>query len=171
MALLLEVYFKTTHVMKFMKYILYSFVIAFSFLQCKSAAHLANNHSPILFGSVYYKDSVSSTFNIKEGFNIYIPMASNAHYITLDSIYFKGRLSKLSKINDTLYTGFIKNENTRKPDIVMSSNPLEEYGNAVPKIPEKQGFQLKENACMVSYKDEQTIKWIKIENMSFKPLF
>lgn len=47
----------------------------------------------------------------------------------------------------------------------MSNEPYAEYGNKVPKLPEKPSFKLKENECVVSYKEEDKIKYFKIKNM------
>ena len=154
--------------MKFFKYILFCFIIAFSFLQCKSSRFLKND-LPLKVGSVYYQDVISNNLNVKKGFKIYIPIISNSNHIILDSVYFRGKVSKLTMENESLYSGFFKN--STKPDIVMSSNLLDEYGNTVPKIPQKQIFQLKEDECMVGYVQNDTLNWFKITNISFKPLF
>ncbi len=47
----------------------------------------------------------------------------------------------------------------------MSNEPNAEYGNPIPKIKEKLPFALKENDCVISYKESDKTKYFKIEKI------
>ena len=137
-------------------FLLMSFMIV-SFYNCSSTKML-QNESPFEIGEVYYSESNSEI-------QVYISVKSNPNNIILDSIYFQGKKSKLELENASLAVGHFKTESIQRQDIIMSNEPYAEYGNKVPKLPEKFPFELKENECVVSYKETGIIKYFKIENM------
>lgn len=141
---------------KITKFLLMTFIMV-SFYNCSSAKMFQDN-LPFLIGEVYYQESSTDI-------NVYIPIKSNPNNIILDSIYFQGKKTKLEFENASLAVGRFKTESTQKQDIIMSNEPYAEYGNKVPKLPEKSPFELKGNECVVNYKEENKIKYFKIENM------
>ena len=50
----------------------------------------------------------------------------------------------------------------------MSNEPYAEYGNKVPELPKKSFFQLKENECVISYKQSGKTKYFKIKGLTKK---
>jgi hypothetical protein len=52
----------------------------------------------------------------------------------------------------------------------MSSEPKEEYGSQAPQLPKKIPFELERSECVVSYKDNKSIKYVKIDNINEKPI-
>ena len=131
--------------------------ILLSFFNCSSAKMLQND-VPFEIGEAYYQESNSDI-------HVYIPIKSNPDNIILDSIYFQGKKAKLESENASLALGRFKIQPTQKQDIIMSNEPYAEYGNKVPKIPEKSAFDLKDNECIVSYKEDNEIKYFKIKNV------
>jgi len=134
-------------------------VLMASFFQCSSSKMLQKN-LPFEIGKAYYQESTS-------GIHIFIPMKSNPNNILLDSVYFKGKQIKLEH-KDKLFVGMFKTNRIEKRDIIMSNEPYAEYGNKVPNLTQKARFELKEHECMVSYKEDGTIKYFKIKNITSK---
>lgn len=127
-----------------------------SFYHCSSSKRLQNK-LPFEIHEAYYQESNSGT-------NVYISIKSNPNNIILDSIYFKGKQVKLGQENN-LFVGRFASSIIQKQDIIMSNEPYAEYGNKVPKLPEKLPFELKDNECVLSYKEDNSIKYFKIKNV------
>ncbi|WP_100613732.1 hypothetical protein [Confluentibacter citreus] len=135
--------------------------IMVSFYNCSSAKMLQNE--PLFeIGEAYYQASNSDI-------HVYISIKSNPNNILLDSVYFKGKQAKLEHENN-LFVGRFKSSIIQKQDIIMSNEPYAEYGNKTPKLPEKLPFELKESECVVSYIDDNSIKYFKIKNVVQKEL-
>lgn len=136
-----------------------------SFSQCSSAQKLQEK-APTKFGEVYCESWVAGVQGGGSGINIFIPVSDTS--IKLDSVYFRGQAEKLSTKpqNKQLFIGYFKTEaNTQKGDIIMSGNPNEEVGNQMPKLPKKIPFELKDSECVITYKEGETTKYYKIENV------
>jgi len=52
----------------------------------------------------------------------------------------------------------------------MSNDPNAEFGNEMPEISQKIPFVLKDNECVISYKDGKTTKYFKVDNITEKDL-
>jgi hypothetical protein len=135
-----------------------------SFSQCASTAKLEDK-APLEFGDVYYKEWSNPARYTGSGLNLFIPITSNTGNIILDSIYFKDKQVKLEFVNDTLFVGRFETDKNKPLDIVMSSEPLAEYGNKAPKLSEKLPFELKGDECVISYKAGKKTKFFKISNI------
>lgn len=137
-------------------------IFSAAFSQCAST-NKQETSLPLKLGDVYYQENgVDAT--------IVIPIISNPNNIVLDSIFFQWKEAKLEFRNNTKYVGRFEIKTSIKPDIIMSNEPYGEYGNKVPEIPRKSRFQLKENECMVSYKQGNSIKYFRIENIKKRML-
>ncbi len=139
--------------------------IMLSFSQCSSAQKLQEK-APTAFGEVYCENWVAGVQGGGAGTNIFIPVEDTS--IVLDSVYFRGKAVKLQTKpqNTKVFIGYFTSDfNAPKPDMVMSADTKEEYGNKLPKKETKIPFELKDNACVVSYKDGTTTKYFKIENV------
>mgnify|MGYP006945858782 CR=1 FL=1 len=135
-----------------------------SFSQCSSAKKLQET-TPINLGEVYYQSWVAGVRGGGSGVNVFIPIESNPNNIELDSIYFKGQKSKLEITNSKLAIGRFLTDANQMEDVIMSIEPQAEYGNKAPELPKKAPFELKEDQCVISYKQGKTIKYYKILNM------
>lgn len=138
-----------------------------TFINCASSQNLEKSVS-LEIGEVYYQKWVAGIEGAGSGINVYIPVESNTNNITLDSICFRGKKVKLELKNNTLYVGHFKSDANQKKDMVISSDRLAEYNNPIPNIPEKIPFELKENECVVSFKEAHKIKYYKISNITKK---
>ncbi len=140
-----------------------------SFSQCSSSKNLQKN-APLELAQVYFQKWIAGVEGGGSGLNIFIPVTDNS--IVLDSVYFRGKAAKLElKQQDSMfYVGrFISDLNTKK-DIIMSNEPYAEYGNEMPKTSIKIPFELKENECVISYKEGKETKYFKVDNIVEKDL-
>lgn len=138
--------------------------IIVSFSQCASTLKLQDN-LPIEIDEVYYQTWVAGVKGGGSGINVFIPMESNSNTILLDSMYFRGKSTKIEYANDTLAIGRFKTKANQKQDIIMSNEPYAEYANKVPEIPEKIPFELKDDECIVSYLEKNKTKYFKIKGI------
>jgi hypothetical protein len=142
-------------------------MVMFSFSQCSSQKKLQEK-APVAVSKAYCQTWVAGARGGGSGINIFIPVESvSEEGVELDSVYFRGRSAKLETKpqNNTLYIGRFLTKANERYDLVMSGDSKEEYGNKRPESTEKIPFELKENECVVSYKDGKKMKYFKIENI------
>lgn len=138
-----------------------------SFSRCSSQKKLQDK-APMSIGDVYCQSWVGGIQGAGSGINIFIPAETLADKdVVMDSVYFRGKKVKLETKpqNSKLYIGRISTSFNKPKNIIMSSDGNAEYGNKLPEIPEKIPFDLKDNECVVSYKEGNKIKYFKIENV------
>ncbi|WP_424492845.1 hypothetical protein [Salinimicrobium sp. GXAS 041] len=125
--------------------------------------------APVAFQQAYYTPWVGGVKGSGAGYNLFIPVNGEMAEVQLDSVYFRGKKAKLTTKpqNDNLYIGhFETSSGTKKaPDLVMSSDPREEYGNQAPEIIRDFPFELKEDEAVVSFRKEGKTSYFKISNI------
>jgi len=142
-------------------------IVMTSFSQCSSAQKL-QKEAPVKLGTAYYQYWVAGIQGGGSGINLFIPTENpSLKNIHLDSVYFRGKVSKLEfkPNNPSLFIGRFTSLGNQRKDIIMSNKPNAEYGNELPKLKEKIPFDLKENECVVSYIEDDKIKYFQIENI------
>lgn len=144
-------------------------IVMASFSQCSSTKKLQEN-TPLALGKVYFQKWIAGIEGGGAGLNIYIPTEDNS--IELDSVYFRGKATKLEIKNQNriIYIGRFISDFNKKKDIVMSNEPYTEFGNEMPKMPQKIPFELKDNECVISYKEGKKTKYFKVSNIVEKDL-
>ena len=156
--------------MKLLKNSIFSIVlltIMTSFSNCSSSQTLQEK-APLALGDVYFQHWNAGIKDGGSGINLFISTKTkNYNHTKLDSVYFRGKAAKLNIIEDKtiVYVGRFETKFNQPKDIVMSSNPLDEYNNPLLNQNEKIPFTLKDSECVVSYKVGQTTKYFKIENI------
>lgn len=153
--------------MKSFKFIVVFTIFATLVSSCSSAQKLQEK-APMTIGDVYFERWVAGVQGGGMGINLFIPVSKEIPAtLQLDSVYFRGHSTKLELIQgeNPLYVGRFQLKSNQKSDIVMSSDPNEEYGNEAPKIATKFPFELKDTECVVSYKLGNDTKYFKIENI------
>ena len=159
--------------MQIFKTVLFLFFLCLamaSFSQCTSSKQtqepILQNKGPIPIGKSYFQAWVAGIQGGGSGINVHIPKPKTD--VKPDSIFFRGMKSKLNKDNFG-YVAQFKTQANQKDDVIMSNEPQQEYGNTLNE--EKNfPFQLKENECVVSYLENNTIKYFKIQNLIEKPM-
>ena len=53
--------------------------------------------------------------------------------------------------------------------MIIHLNPKKEFGNTMHEIPKAIPFELRENDCVISYRDGEKTKYFKIENLRREP--
>ena len=142
-------------------------LIMFSFSQCSSQKKLQEK-SPVQLKEVYCQSWVAGVRGGGAGLNIFIPIdAVSDEKIELDSVYFRGKSAKLETKpqSPSMFIGRFTSEVNKKQDIIMSSDSRQEYGNKMPKVKEDIPFELKDDECIVSYKEGNKTKYFKIKNV------
>lgn len=167
--------------MSFVKSFIISFSLLFvmiSFSNCSSTKEINNQENNIAMqdfqkntsftlGETSFKHWVAGVKGGGSGVTLLILMEKNKNNIKLDSVYFRGMQSALESIKSG-YVASFKTEANQKKEVIMSSTKNAEYGNEIPDqkdIP----FQLKDNECVISYTEDNTAKYFKIENIIEKP--
>lgn len=90
--------------------------------------------------------------------------------IAFDSIYYKGKKAAVSfKGNDAekiVMAQFNTSSVNSKKDLQLQKDTAGEYGNTLPNVTSNFPFELKDNEAIVSYKENNTIKYFKITNLT-----
>ncbi len=147
-------------------YFLFGIIAAMSFANCANGKQLQEK-PPLNLQQTYYTTWVGGTKGAGSGLNLFIPVipAQDAE-IELDSVYFRGKSAELqTKPEDgNLYIAYFKtSDNSRKaPDLVMSSDPNEEYGNQPPEIIGNFPFNLEHNEAVISFRKNGKRDYYKI---------
>ena len=133
-------------------------LISVSFSQCASTMKL-QKESPITFGEVYSKSWIAGVKGGGSGTNLFIETKTEG--ILLDSVYFRGKTSKLKTKpnNKFVFIGrFLSTSNTKKNLLSEDSDDIRPEVKDFP-------FQLEDNECVVTYMHEGKINYYKISNI------
>lgn len=147
---------------------IFTLFFVISLLSNCSSAQKLQTKTPIEIGEVYFQKWNAGVKEGGSGIDLYIPvLAELPTNIQLDSVYFRGSAAKLQKLKDgsNVFVGRFKSDFIQKPDVVMSSDSKEEYGNKAPNINKKIPFDLKDSECALSYKEGRETKYFKIEKI------
>jgi hypothetical protein len=155
--------------LKTISFLILILLVMASFSQCSSSKKLQKK-APLTLDQVYYQKWIAGLEGGGAGLNIFIPTGDAS--IKLDSVYFRGKAAKLevNNLNRTIYIGRFISDFNKKKDLIMSNEPNAEFGNVMPKIPQKIPFVLKDNECIISYKDGKITKYFKVNNVIEKNL-
>lgn len=143
--------------------------ILVTFTQCATSQKI-DETAPLQFKDAYFQNWVSGVRGGGAGFMVYLPVDGTSD-IQLETVYFKGKEVKLSFDNSTsVYSGRYTDPKTVRKDIVMSSDPKEEYNNKVSEIEEKIPFELKEGECIIAYVKNGAKGYFKLDKLPEKEL-
>ncbi len=135
-------------------------------LQCSSAQKL-QKEAPISINKIEVQQWMAGIQGGGAGINMEIQVPEKVN-IKLDSVFFRGLRAKVMPARTDYIAKFISAENQKK-DVVMSNKPNAEHGNELPVIIQKSPFELKNNECVISYKEAGAIKYFKYSNVVEKP--
>lgn len=138
-----------------------------SFIRCSSAPKLQEN-VPDGLTEVYYQEWSSGVRGGTSGLNLIIG-TSDAN-LQLDSVYFRGKQAKLvlSSNETRTYIARFTNAPNYKDDIVLDKDPKKEYGNTPPVLKKSISFELKNDECVISYKQGNNTNYFKIVKLEKK---
>ncbi len=138
-------------------------LVLITFTQCATSKKM-EDIAPVKIENPYFETWSSEDEN---GLTIYIPVEETAT-ITLNHAYF--RMKKIALIKEEgqpVYIGKYTYPKGSK-DLVMSSDPKEEFGNQVPAGIERIPFRLKDNECVIEYTKDGAQSHFKINNIPQK---
>lgn len=131
-----------------------SFLLVFMFTGCGSNQHLQEK-APANFQQVYYTKDATSI-------KLYIPVSAiQTERVALNSVYFQDRKADLEM--DTNKPGtYVATFPIGKQDLIMSSDPRDEYGNKVRAIPVEAPVKIKDDEAILVFTERGDIKFYKI---------
>lgn len=133
-------------------------IVSLSFSQCASTMKL-QEESPITFGEVYSKSWIAGVKGGGSGTNLFIEVKTEG--FVLDSVYFRGKMSKLKTKpnNKSVFIGrFLSTSNSKKNLLLENPNPEKLKEKSFP-------FELKDNQCVVSYIYKGKLCYYKLNNI------
>lgn len=145
---------------------LISAVIFLSVFNCKPAQEPLlqfQTTAPLDISVPYYTSWVAGVEGGGSGINVFLPLKANGKTV-IDSLHFRGQ-KVVVETRDKLIIGRFKNFSNQKKDIIMSSNPQDEYNNKLELKRDLSPFKLPQNACVISYKINGKRLYYKISNL------
>lgn len=109
-------------------------------------------HAPFTVSKGYFQEWYAGIKVGGTGLNIFLPIIDIAENVEIDRIYFRNLEGQLSKKNSR-YFAVLKN---KSPHYTFKKSEK----------PADYPFTLKDNECVVSYKENNTIKYFKIKAIS-----
>ena len=139
-------------------------VICPLFIQCASSQKM-DKIAPVKVENPYFERWSTDD---EKGLTIYIPVEESSELV-LEHAYFKFKKIALSKeVGTSVYVGKYTFPKGKSNDLVMSSDPKEEFNNTPPPGIERIPFQLSGNECVISYTKDGVQSHFKIENIQEK---
>ena len=119
---------------------------------------LIDNSSVQLIEKVVFQKWVAGLEKVGSGYSIEIYPVKNGRTLNLKSVYFRGLKGEIT-LGKITYVSALKEKLIK--DIQLSSKPSDEYKNTLPEVSQVP-FLLNDNECVVSYVDNDTIKFLKV---------
>ena len=153
--------------MKTLTTITLSLIISIMFTQCASSQFYKK--PPFTVASAKYQQWLGG----KPGSNgnlVTIELTDNiSNKVSFDSIYFNGesvRVSVNSLDGKTTISGRLSTNSYKDRPLIIDSDPKKEFGNEIPKTPQKLPFELAKNECVISYTIKDKKYYYKFEKLS-----
>lgn len=136
------------------------FILLFLLLTtCKSVMKIQDSPPASIF-SAYFYEYVSGQSSSGRGYELVIQLDNPA--IILDSVRFKDQNQAMSPTAK----GFLARFNQYgSADMVMSSNPTDEYGNEMPKMNQPDFSRKTDLNCVVRYSYLNKVGYFQIEQL------
>lgn len=141
-------------------------IVTASFSQCSSAKDFQEK-PPVELGETYYQRWIGGIEGGGAGLNIFVTAKDDA--VVLDSVYFRGKAAKLETKEQAplLYIGRFISDINQKKNMVINAEPT---SDEKPIKEEKIPFELKDNECIISYRDNGVSKYFKISKLVEKEM-
>ena len=146
--------------MKYLYLLLSATFITVLFASCAGNKELQEK-APTNLGNAYY----TSQGDI---ITLYVPVSSiQANRVSLESVYFRNKKRNLvtNAENPGVYMAVFE---MGKPDMIMSADPKEEYGNKMPQKEEKMDFELNDDEAILIFTQNSKVKYYKLTGVKEK---
>ena len=139
--------------MKYFYLIISSLIVTVMFTNCAGSNKLQKT-PPAQIEQAYVNSSAGF-------YELIIPVnAVQDSQVKLDSVYFRG--TKAALVSDSEKGAYIATFKSGKRDLIMSSDPKEEYANKAPQKPAKAPFELKEDEAVIVYNQNNKTRYYKL---------
>ncbi|MDX5583855.1 MAG: hypothetical protein QNK20_02845 [Aureibaculum sp.] len=142
-----------------------SVLIMMFFTHCGSAQF--DKEAPFTIHKAYYQDWFGGQPGSK-GTLVTVEISPAAESIVFDSIFFNGKIKRLSNTildNKQLLIGNFPTTTLSDKNIIMHSDPKEEMANKISEPTLNFPFELTDNECVVSYIIKKKKYYFKVENL------
>ena len=119
--------------------------------------------APLEIEAPYYNSWVAGIEGGGSGINVFLPLKDNGGLV-IDSLHFRGQRSAV-ETRDKLIIGRFNSSVNQPKDIIMSSNPQDEYKNKSVLLRDTSPFKLAQNECIISYEVNGKRLYYKISNL------
>ena len=144
--------------------LLFYFLILMSIINCSTVkTNTFVEAAPFVITAPYYNSWIAGIEGGGSGINVFLPV-SDIRNIVVDSIHFRGEKSAV-ETRDKLIIGRFRHSTNRKKDIIMSSNPQDEYNNKRVLKRDTSPFSLTQNECVISYRVKGKRLYYKLSNL------
>tara|TARA_B110000483_G_scaffold178506_1_gene211098 strand:- start:651 stop:1151 length:501 start_codon:yes stop_codon:yes gene_type:complete len=131
--------------------LLFYFLISTSFINCSTVKiNTLVEAAPFVITAPYYNSWVAGVQGGGSRINVFLPV-SDTRNIVVDSIHFRGEKAIVVK-KGSLIVGRFKTSGNQSRDLIMSSNPKDEYQKKLVYKADVSSFVLANNECVISYR-------------------
>jgi len=142
--------------------------VASLFMNCKGSKEIVfESKTSFTIEDIYFQKWVAGVKGGGSGINVHLTFQNLTEKIELQTLYFRGNASPIySNLNtpNRFIASFITKQNR---DIIMDGNTLKESQNTPP---EKIPFTLDDNDVVISFTENGTLKYFKVEDIKEKPM-
>ena len=148
--------------------LLFYFFISTSFINCSTVkTNTFTDAAPFIITTPYYNSWIAGIKGGGSGINVFLPV-SDTRNIDIDSIHFRGEKAIVEK-KESLIIGRFKTTLNQSRDLIMSSNPKDEFQNKLIYKFDLSPFVLADNECVVSYRLQNKRHYYKISDLKKAP--
>lgn len=151
--------------MKYFVKILAIWAVILGFTACGSSQKLVDK-LPFTLGELRIEPWSVGESNMQMGVNIYIPVQDfDRSSITLDSLYYQGKVVKLEPIKKDSYQVFIgRFMETRPSNLILHADPKKEFGNQPPQSPVKPPYGINDQQALLKFTINGQDHYYKLSN-------
>lgn len=152
------------------------FALTLGFSQCNGAKNVIMisetvTISKALKTQVYYQNWVAGVRGGGSGTDLYVSKSAvvNRELVTA---YFRNKEVKFEPLNNntSVYIARFKGDANQLQDKIMNADGMQEYGNKAPVKVDSIPFVLGVNDAVVSYLENNSMKYLKLVNIPEKPM-
>ena len=148
--------------------LLFYFVISTSFINCSTVkTNTFTDAAPFIITAPYYNSWIAGIEGGGSGINVFLPV-SDTRNIDIDSIHFRGEKAIVENKGSSII-GRFKTTLNQSRDLIMSSNPKDEFQNKLIYKFDLSPFVLADNECVVSYRLQNKRHYYKISDLKKAP--
>ena len=144
--------------------LLFYFLILMSFINCSTVkTNTFVEAAPFVITAPYYNSWIAGIEGGGSGINVFLPV-SDIRNIVVDSIHFRGEKAIVVK-KGSLIVGRFKTAHNQSRDLIMRSNPKDEFQNRLVYKADVSPFVLADTECVISYRLQDKRYYYKVSGL------